>query len=180
MSRRSEPDGDVLLIGWGNVLLSDEGVGVHALRRLERDYCFEPAVQLEDGGTSGLDLLPLFADYRRILMLDAVAVEGRPGDIVVLRDAEIRRQLSDRLSVHHLGVSDLLGVAELMGYRPDALVMVGAVPETLELGLELSATLAERLPRIIDATLSILGEWGVASWPRDQASNALEAAPIVL
>jgi len=161
VSRHSEVSGDVLLIGWGNILLSDEGVGVHALRRLEQDYSYAPEVQLVDGGTSGLDLLPLFGDYRRILMLDAVALDAQAGEIAIYRGADIRRVLIQKLSVHHLGVSDVLAVAELLDYAPEEIVLVGIVPESLELGLELSPTLAARLPALVDAARSILEGWGV-------------------
>nr|WP_206171646.1 HyaD/HybD family hydrogenase maturation endopeptidase [Thiorhodococcus mannitoliphagus] len=151
-----------MVIGWGNLLLSDEGVGVHALRRLERDYRFEPAVRLEDGGTSGLDLLPLFAEHDRILMLDAVALEAPPGEIRVIRNAEIRRVLTQKLSVHHLGVADVLAVAELLEYAPEEIVLVGIVPECVDLGLELSPTLRDAMPRFMVTLVSILQGWGVS------------------
>nr|WP_274600200.1 HyaD/HybD family hydrogenase maturation endopeptidase [Thiocystis violacea] len=166
------------MIGWGNILLSDEGVGVHALRRLERDYRYAPEVQLVDGGTSGLDLLPLFGEYRRILMLDAVALDEAPGEIRVIRGADIRRLLTQKLSVHHLGVSDVLAVAELLDYAPEEIVLVGIVPEHLELGLELSPTLVARLPSFIETTLSILREWGVRGEQRD--ASEMPAAPLSL
>lgn len=163
MSRRSEGVADALVIGWGNLLLSDEGVGVHALRRLEREYRFEPAVRLEDGGTSGLDLLPLFAEHRRILMLDAIAGELPAGEIQVIRDGDIQRVLSQKLSVHHLGVADVLAVAELLEYAPEEIVLLGIVPDCVELGLELSPTLAGRLSDFTEAAVSILGRWGMCA-----------------
>ncbi|NEV62530.1 hydrogenase maturation protease [Thiorhodococcus minor] len=184
MSRPSEGVADALVIGWGNLLLSDEGVGVHALRRLELDYRFEPAVRLEDGGTSGLDLLPLFADHGRILMLDAVAGELPPGEIQVIRDDEIRRVLSQKLSVHHLGVTDVLAVAELLEYTLEEIVLVGIVPERLEPGLELSPTLTSRLADFTETAVSILGGWAIrgrearvvdGSVRSDASSSASEA-----
>lgn len=152
---------DVLLIGWGNLLLGDEGVGVHVLRRLEAEYRFEPAVMLVDGGTSGMDLLPLFADYRRILMIDAIALDRPPGSIAVIRDDEIRAVLSEKLSVHHLGVTDVLAMTKLLDYPPSEIVLIGIVPERMELDLELSQTLCDALPDVIQRAGAILRHWGV-------------------
>lgn len=159
---QSNPSTDILLIGLGNVLLSDEGVGVHILRQLERAYRFEPTITLIDGGTSGLDLLPLFAEYRRILMIDAIACDAAPSHITVWRDAEIRRALNPKLSVHHLGISDLLALVELLDYSPHEIVLVGIVPESLELGVELSPTVARVIPAVIAQVREIMNGWGVA------------------
>nr|WP_246194690.1 HyaD/HybD family hydrogenase maturation endopeptidase [Allochromatium palmeri] len=146
----------------GNLLLGDEGVGVHVLRRLECDYSFEPAITLVDGGTSGLDLLPLFADHRRILMIDAIALDAPPGHIAVFRDADIRSVLNHKLSVHHLGVSDLLALVQLLDYGPTEIVLVGIVPECLELTLDLSSPVTAAIPAVIEQVGSILDTWGVA------------------
>ncbi len=152
---------DVLLIGWGNLLLGDEGVGVHVLRRLEAEYRFEPAIALVDGGTSGMDLLPLFADYRRILMIDAIALDQPPGSIAVIRDEEIRAVLSEKLSVHHLGVTDVLAMTKLLDYPPSEIVLIGIVPERMELDLELSPTVVDVIPQVLERTGAILRDWGV-------------------
>ncbi|AGA91172.1 hydrogenase maturation protease [Thioflavicoccus mobilis 8321] len=177
MSGHSEQGGEVLVIGWGNILLSDEGVGVHALRRLGQDYRFEPCIRLEDGGTSGPDLLHLFAEHQRILMLDAVALDESPGTVRVIRGPDIQRVLTQKLSVHHLGVSDVLALAELMDYRPEEIVLVGVVPENLELGLELSPRLAECLPRLIEAALAVLRGWGVRIEVLDETDRPAEPMP---
>lgn len=171
MSRPSDAAGtdpsDVLLIGWGNLLLGDEGVGVHVLRRLEADYRFEPTVMLVDGGTSGMDLLPLFADYRRILMIDAIALDRPPGFIAVIRDDEIRAVLSEKLSVHHLGVTDVLAMTKLLDYPPSEIVLIGIVPERMELDLALSPTLCAALPDVIEQAGAILRDWGVRLLARE-------------
>lgn len=161
LDANDDPGAGILLIGLGNLLLGDEGVGVHVLRRLECDYRFEPAITLVDGGTSGLDLLPLFADHRRILMIDAIALDAPPGNIAVFRDADIRRALSPKLSVHHLGVSDLLALVQLLDYGPTEIVLVGIVPECLELGLELSPAVAAAIPDVIERVGEILNGWGI-------------------
>ena len=158
---------DTLLIGLGNLILGDEGVGVHAMRRLEAEYAFEPALKLElvDGGTSGLDLLPLLHGRQRLLLIDALAADAPAGSIRVLRDAEIRSALTEKVSLHHLGIADLLALAELLGDAPPETVLIGVVPERMDMALGLSARLRGRLPEVIDTARAVLGDWGIDSRP---------------
>ncbi|WPL17574.1 Hydrogenase 2 maturation protease [Thiorhodovibrio winogradskyi] len=163
----SQPDktagSDALIIGLGNLLLSDEGVGIHVLRLLERDFNFTPRVELVDGGTTGLDLLALFQDHDLILLIDAIfAPDMAPGEIQILRNEAILAALSKKLSMHHLGISDVLALAQLLDYRPREIVLLGVVPENLELGTELSAPVAKQLPNILSGLQGVLGDWCIA------------------
>ena len=163
-SDRTEPAG-TLLIGLGNLILGDEGVGVHAMRRLESTYAFEPAVELIDGGTSGLDLLPLLPDRHSLLLIDALAADAPPGTIRVLRGEEIRTALTEKVSLHHLGIADVLALAELLGYAPPEIVLIGIVPERMEMELGLSECLRRRMAEVIDTARAVLREWGIDSRP---------------
>lgn len=160
----SEPEpASAMLIGLGNLILGDEGVGVHAMRRLEAEYGFQPALELVDGGTSGLDLLPLLKDQRRLLLIDALASDAAPGTIRVIRNQEIRTALTEKVSLHHLGIADLLALAELLDYAPSEIVLIGIVPERLEMELALSDCLRRRMPEIIETAVGVLAEWGIES-----------------
>jgi hydrogenase maturation protease len=174
----SEPEpASAMLIGLGNLILGDEGVGVHAMRQLEAGYAFEPAVELVDGGTSGLDLLPLLKDQRRLLLIDALASDAPPGTIRVIRNQEIRMALTEKVSLHHLGIADLLALAELLDYAPPEIALIGIVPECLEMELGLSDRLRARMPAIIETALGVLAGWGIDSRPlRSSASVPLLAA----
>jgi hydrogenase maturation protease len=154
-----------MLIGLGNLILGDEGVGVHAMRRLEAEYAFAPAVELVDGGTSGLDLLPLLKDQQRLLLIDALAADAPPGTIRVIRNQEIRSALTEKVSLHHLGIADLLALAELLDCAPPEIVLIGVVPERMEMALGLSERLRERLPEVIDTARAVLRAWGIDSRP---------------
>jgi hydrogenase maturation protease len=158
-------DGRVLLLGLGNLLLSDEGLGVHALRLLEAGYHVPPALTLIDGGTAGLDLLPLFAEYRRILLLDALAMDQPPGHCAVIRNEAILTVLSPRLSVHHLGLSDVLALARLLDFPPSDIALVGMVPRSLETGLDLSPEVSAALPRMLALAQNVLNGWGLQLTP---------------
>jgi hydrogenase maturation protease len=156
----TEPD--ALIIGLGNLLLSDEGVGIHVLRRLEQGFAFTPKIELVDGGTTGLDLLELFRQHDYILLLDALfAPEGAPGDIQILRNDAILAALSKKLSMHHLGISDVLALTRLLDYRPQQIALLGVVPENLELGTELSAPVERQLPAILSSVEAILRDWHI-------------------
>jgi hydrogenase maturation protease len=150
-----------MIIGLGNLLLGDEGIGVHAMRQLEAAYRFDPAVELIDGGTSGLDLLPLLQDQQRLLLLDALVSDDPPGSIRVIRNGAIKSALTEKVSLHHLGLADLLALAELLGCAPPEIVLIGVVPERMEMELGLSDRLRERLLDLIATACEILAEWGI-------------------
>jgi hydrogenase maturation protease len=141
--------GRPLVLGLGNVLMGDEGVGVRVLERLvaEQDAAHPLAgAELVDGGTLGLDLLPLLDDADAVVMIDAVDLRLAPGSVVVLRDAELTARMGGALSVHQLGVGDLLAVARLRGTMPARAALVGIQPERLEVGLELSPAVEAAVP----------------------------------
>jgi len=155
---------ETLILGLGNLLLRDEGVGVHVLRRLEQALSFPPEVELLDGGTAGMDLLPHLAGRRRLLMIDAIV--AKPDDLDsnglrILRDEAIRAALTEKVSLHHLGLADLLAMAELLGDLPAQVTLIGVPPERLELGTDLSERVAGQIPRIIALVLAELARWGV-------------------
>jgi hydrogenase maturation protease len=138
-----------LVLGLGNVLLGDEGVGVRVLERLLDDRAaglLDAPAELVDGGTLGLELLPLLDDAESVVMIDAIDLGLRPGAVVVLRDAELTARLGGAISVHQLGVGDLLAVARLRGTMPARASLVGVQPERLEVGLELSDAVAAAVP----------------------------------
>jgi len=172
-SKDAEP-ASAMLIGLGNLILGDEGVGVHAMHRLERDYAFAPRIELVDGGTSGLDLLPLLKGQRRLLLIDALAADAPAGSIRIIRDEQIRTALTEKVSLHHLGIADLLALAELLGYAPPEIALIGVVPERLEMELGLSDRLRDRMPAIIATALGILGNWGVKARSRAVDSVGVE------
>ncbi len=163
-----------LIIGLGNLLLSDEGVGIHVLRRLEQGFDFNPSVALVDGGTSGLDLLSLFSEHQQVLLIDALFAPNSPhGAIEVLRNDAILAALSKKMSMHHLGISDVLALSQLLGYRPREIVLLGVVAGDLELGTKLSPSVKQQLPGILACTQEILGGWKIEMRARQpQASLA--------
>jgi hydrogenase maturation protease len=113
----------IALMGLGNILLRDEGVGVHVLNAIKERYTFFPPVELIDGGTLGLDLLPFFESHEKILIVDAVDFGRKPGYVEQIEGDDIPDVLLPKLSVHHIGLSDVLFAAKLMDTKPEKICL---------------------------------------------------------
>jgi len=158
---------DVVVIGLGNILMEDEGIGVHAIRHLEEKYTFSPEIEIVDGGTSGLDLLPFFGPEKSILLVDAVNFNMKPGTVASLEDDAILAQLDPKISLHHLGLSDLISISELTDRKAKKMTLLGIQPESMEnLDLEMTDTIKGVFDKIIQNALRILKEWGIESSKR--------------
>ena len=152
----------ILVLGLGNLLMGDDALGVHAVRRLQERFVFPEKVRLLDGGTLGLDLLPQLEGVGRLLIVDALEMQREPGTIVRLSGEEVPRAFAGKLSVHQMGLQDLLAVAELQGHLPPEIVVWGVQIATIELGLQLSAAVGQALEQVVDAVAAELAAWGVA------------------
>lgn len=151
----------VLVLGIGNLIMTDDGVGVRVVQRLMGEYRFPEGVTVLDGGTLGLDLLMHLEGVERLLMVDAVETGGPPGTVVRLSGEEIPMALQTKLSPHQVGLQDLLAVAELQGNRPAEMVLWGVQPESVELGMELSPAVAAQFDQLVEKVLAELAAWGV-------------------
>lgn len=143
----------VLVLGIGNTVMSDDGVGPAVVQALYREYCFPDDVELVDGGTLGLDLLPLLESRTHLIMVDAVETGKAPGTCVRMTGEELPVALETRLSPHQMGLKDLLAVARLMGQAPPEMVLIGVQPKSIELGIELSAEVAAQVGAMKEAVL---------------------------
>lgn len=138
-----------LVLGLGNILLSDEGVGVRAVEALVEKAPLPPDVEVLDGGTSGMDLLDQIAGRARLVVVDAVRTGRSPASVVRLAGDEVPAFFSSKLSPHQLGLSDVLAVLRLMEAAPARITVIGIEPVSLDLGLELSPAVAARLPEVV-------------------------------
>jgi hydrogenase maturation protease len=145
----------LLVLGVGNTLCTDDGAGPAAVERLLERWDPPIGVRVLDGGTLGLSLLPILADADAAILLDAVRVgEAPPGTLVRLTGDDVPTATRQQLTVHQVGVADLLDGLHLLGRLPERLVLLGVVPESIEIGYGVSAC--------VEPTLEILAERAVA------------------
>ena len=138
-----------VLLGLGNVLMKDERLGVHVVNTIRERYDCPPELEIVDGGTLGLDLLPLFEQFDRMVIVDAVNFGREPGYIGVLEDDQIPAVLFSKLSVHQIGLADLISVAKLKGVMPAKVCLIGMQPspDDFTLGVEMSDIVNENIEK---------------------------------
>jgi hydrogenase maturation protease len=152
----------ILVLGLGNILLSDEGVGVRIVEALEASHELPSDVEVLDGGTSGMDLLDMVAERDCLIVADAVNADGPAGRLIRLEDDNIKMLFETRFSPHQLGLSDLLAALRLVGKAPRHVVVIGVVPQNLSLGLDLSAAAAGGRDAAVTMIVNELGRLGSA------------------
>lgn len=137
----------LLVLGVGNILMQDEGVGVHAINEFwkEKGDWKDADVDFIDGGTFTQDIFYLFESYKNIIVLDIVRANQPPGTIFSLEEDQLRKDKKQILSLHDIDLLDSLGMAEMRGHRP-YLRVVGIEPATIDWGTELTPTLAAAFP----------------------------------
>jgi hydrogenase maturation protease len=152
--------GKALVLGLGNILLSDEGLGVRVVERLQGSCRFPPEVSIMDGGTLGLDLLPYLEGVDHLLVIDALEMGKGPGTIVRLVGDEVPASLSVKISPHQMGLADLLAAARLRGLYPREIVLLGMQPGSMDTGLDLSPPVEDQVEGLIGEALATLKGWG--------------------
>ena len=155
-----------VVIGVGNPLMGDDGLGLAALAVLQNEWMFDPPVTLLDGGTWGMNLLPQIEEAERLLLLDAVKGGQPPGTVVELVGDAIPRLFATKLSPHQIDLREVLALAEWRGTLPGRTVALGVQPEQVELGTELSAPVAQAIPALVARAIAVLREWGHRAEPR--------------
>ncbi len=157
----------ILVLGLGNLVMSDDALGSRAIVELERRYRFPEQVALIDGGTLGLDLLPRLEGIDKLLVIDALQMGAAPGAVFRLSGEEVPRAFANKLSVHQMGLQDLLAVAELQGHLPAELVVWGTQSASIEMGMEMSPPVQQAMEEVIAGVVRELTDWGAA--PRQAA-----------
>ena len=134
-----------LILGVGNLLLTDEGLGIHAVRKLFENPALPADVEVVDGGTAGLGLLYYLEDVNRLVIIDAMETGGPPGTMVRLSGDQIPVYMAMKVSPHEITLPDFLAAAKLRDLYPQEVIVWGIQPQSLEVGVELSPIVAEKL-----------------------------------
>src|SRR5512141_102059 len=156
------------VIGLGNPLMGDDGFGLVALARLRDEWTLE-GVELADGGTWGMSLLPLIEDSDRVVLLDAIAAGAAPGEVVVLERDRLPIYLTRKLSPHQVDLRDVLATAEWRGRLPAETVAIGVQPQSVLMGLDLSPEAERAVESVVGVVIARLEQWGHRCTPREPA-----------
>ncbi len=155
---QTKPAQKIIVVGVGNSIHSDDGAGIHALERLQRDPRVPSGVTFLDGGTFGIELLAYLHECTRLLLLDAVDVGETPGTLVQMSGRGLR-SLPGGASVHQLGVADLLATLPLVSDIPREIVLLGVQPASTDWGTQLSAPVEAALGPLVEAAMEQLLGW---------------------
>lgn len=151
---------ETLILGVGNLLLTDEGVGVRVIERLLAEYDLPEQIQVLDGGTLGLDLLYYLEGVKNLLIIDAVEMDAEPGKLIRMEGGKVPAFLSMKMSPHQIGIPDMLFAAKLRDLYPRNVVLWGIQPAKLDVGMELSPLINAKIDVLVGKTLAELDAWG--------------------
>ena len=157
------PGQRIVVLGVGNLLWADEGFGVRCVEALGDGWDFSPPIEVLDGGTLGLALVPLLLDATHVLLFDAVDHRGEPGSLLVARDAEVPRFMtSSKMSLHQAGMNDILASLELLEHQPVHFTVIGIKPvELADYGGSLTEPVQQQVPVALQLGIEELARWGV-------------------
>jgi hydrogenase maturation protease len=149
---------NIAVLGLGNLMLTDDGIGIHAIRMLSVDRRLQQSVQIIEGGTLGLDLLHSLRGVTHLLAIDAVDTGAAPGTLSRFADAELI-DLPIAKSVHLLGFADLLGSLRLLEDAPLEVVLLGMQPQSTDWSVTLSPIVDATLHNLVEAAFDQLSYW---------------------
>ena len=158
---------NIIVIGMGNVLLTDEGVGVRAVERLMEEYAFPPNVRLVDGGTTAMKgLLPLVEEAERLVVVDAVDGPGEPGALYRYDGGQFRRNIPKKISAHDIGFLECLAIADVNGRAPKSVTIIGIKPFDMRTpSMSLSPLIEGKMDELIKMILEELAALGAPGRP---------------
>ena len=159
-----------VVLGIGNTILTDEAAGVRAAMALEAAYQIPDNVQVIDGGTSGMEMIEDLSNLDLLIVLDVVKTGAAPGTVVKIAGDEIPVFFRSKLSPHQIALPDVLASLELLDTMPKEIMVLGVEFISLELGLEMTPTIAEKVPVLAAMAADELAARGYAVAPMKKAA----------
>ena len=150
----------VLVLGIGNMLIGDEGVGCLAVEELNRRYDLPPSVECVDGGTAGFELLNILDSKEHVILIDALRDDRPPGTVIMVEGEQVPRAFHARTTPHQLGICDVLAAAQLTDIMPKHLTLYGIEPKQLDVGIGLSPEVQAGMEKTIRAVVDQLRHLG--------------------
>ena len=158
----------ITVLGVGNILMQDEGFGVRVVEDLLQRYRFPENVQVLDGGTLGMELLRFLTGTDRLVIVDAINGDKPPGSLYELSGAAVKAYFREKVSMHELGIQDVLATLDLLENPVREMVVLGIQPAVIEVGLDLSPVAAPCVGEVRDRVLSWLKNWQTEVAPHDR------------
>ena len=152
-----------VVFGAGNLLLSDEGLGVHLVKHMNEKYEDDDAVEFYDGGTMGILATHKLEETAHVIIVDSLEAEGEPGELRVYKKEDIMlEKIPAKMSPHQIGLQEVLTLSELRGKAPETITFYGVIPASLESDVELSPTVQERVRQIDEMIVKELKDMGIS------------------
>jgi hydrogenase maturation protease len=155
----------ILVLGVGNILMTDDSVGVRVVEEIGRMFDIPDGVEILDGGTSGIELLTHIRDKTHLIVIDALKCGRAPGTVVRVEGEDMPAKFMTRISPHQLGLSDLLAAAKLTGEIPARMVLFGIEPKRIELGLGLSDEVKAGFEKLVEIVVDEIRNAGFQMEP---------------
>ena len=149
-----------VVLGVGNILLSDEGFGVRVAEALSQRFRFPDAVEVLDGGTLGIELMRFLDGAQRLILIDAIH-GPEPGSFRIIQGDDVRLYFQEKVSLHEMGIQEVLASLVVMEKPIAEIVVIGVVPQSLEIGLDLTPLVASRIDEATDSVIRQLHDWGL-------------------
>ena len=160
LSWTTDTPNPVLVLGLGNILIQDEGIGVRVVERLVECYDIPAEVDVLDGGTAGLALYDDIVGRKHLIVVDAIENRCEPGTLITLRGEDVPSFFRNKVSPHQMALSDILAALEIMGEKPAQVVVIGIQPKDLGTGLEMSELISSQVDILVQRVIDQLGELG--------------------
>lgn len=155
-----------VVLGVGNTILADEGVGVRVVEALAHDYQMPPGVAVIDAGTSSMEMLDDLSHLDFLIVVDAIAAGNAPGEPIRLAGDEVPVFFRRNLSPHGIGLPDVFAALEFLGAAPRETVILGVQPASVGLATELSPAIAAQVPALVAQVVAELSARGYAPQPK--------------
>ena len=149
-----------VVLGVGNILLSDEGFGVRVAEALSQRFRFPDAVEVLDGGTLGIELMRFLDGAERLILIDAIH-GPEPGSFRIIQGDDVRLYFQEKVSLHEMGIQEVLASLVVMEKPIAEIVVIGVVPVSLDIGLDLTPLVASRIDEAVTSVIRQLHDWGL-------------------
>lgn len=149
-----------VVLGVGNILLSDEGFGVRVAEALSQRFRFPDAVEVLDGGTLGIELMRFLDGAERLILIDAIH-GSEPGSFRIIQGDDVRLYFQEKVSLHEMGIQEVLASLVVMEKPIAEILVIGVVPVSLDIGLDLTPLAASRIDEAVTSVIRQLHDWGL-------------------